>query len=96
MSTTFADQPAPEQRHLAAVGGRHAATTRPAPRPVPAPADKPALTRAAGLRLDQAELFLLSLDNEMLTADSLRAAYLLGLAEVHLAGMIELVRAVIA
>jgi hypothetical protein len=28
----------------------------------------------------------------MLTADSLRAAYLLGLAEIHLAGMIELVR----
>jgi hypothetical protein len=58
------------------------------------PPAKPALSRAGALRLDQAELFLLSLDNEMLTADSLRAAYLLGLAEVHLAGLIELIRAV--
>jgi len=63
------------------------------------PADpplRPPLGRAGALRLDQAELFLLSLDNEMLTADSLRAAYLLGLAEVHLADLIELIRAVSA
>jgi hypothetical protein len=55
---------------------------------------KPVLNRAGALKLDQAELFLLSLDTEMLTADSLRAAYLLGLAEVHLAGLIELFRSV--
>ena len=57
---------------------------------------RPLLNRAASLRLDQAELFLLSLDGEMLTADAPRASYLLGLAESHLAGMIELVRAVSA
>lgn len=55
---------------------------------------KPTLNRAGALRLDQAELFLLSLDTEMLTADGLRAAYLLGLAEIHLGNLIELVRAV--
>lgn len=54
------------------------------------------LNRAGALRLDQAELFLLSLDSEMLTADGPRAAYLLGLAESHLAGLIELLRAVTA
>ena len=57
---------------------------------------RPLLNRAASLRLDQAELFLLSLDTEMLSADAPRASYLLGLAESHLAGMIELVRAVSA
>jgi hypothetical protein len=62
----------------------------------PATPKRPALNRAAELRLDQAELFLLSLDTEMLTADNLRAAYLLGLAELHLAGMIEIVRSVAA
>jgi hypothetical protein len=58
------------------------------------PPAKPALNMARSLRLDQAELFLLSLDTEMLTADSLRAAYLLGLAEIQLAGLIELIHAV--
>ena len=58
------------------------------------PAGQP-LSPAGALRLDQAELFLLSLDTEMLTADSPRVAYLLGLAESHLAGLIELLRAVI-
>ena len=62
----------------------------------PATPARPALNRAAALRLDQAELFLLSLDNEMLTADTMRAAYLLGVAEIHLANMIELIRAVAA
>lgn len=59
----------------------------------PAPA---VLNRAGALRLDQAELFLLSLDTEMLTAETPRAAYLLGIAELHLAGLIELLRAVTA
>ena len=63
------------------------------PAPSPAAAQRPALSRAGQLRLDQAELFLLSLDTEMLTADNLRAAYLVGLAEAHLANMIELIRA---
>ena len=54
------------------------------------------MSRAGALRLDQAELFLLSLDHEMLTADGLRPAYLPGLAELHLAGLIELLRAVTA
>ena len=58
------------------------------------PPPRPPLTRTGALRLDQAELFLLSLDNEMLTADSVRAAYLLGIAELHLAGLIELIRGV--
>jgi hypothetical protein len=55
---------------------------------------RPVLSRAGALRLDQAELFLLSLDSEMLTADGLRPAYLLGIAELHLAGLIELIRSV--
>jgi hypothetical protein len=50
----------------------------------------------ASLNLDQAELFLLSLDAEMTGADLPRAAYLLGLAEGHLASMIELIRALTA
>jgi hypothetical protein len=60
----------------------------------PAQPRKPVLNRSAELRLDQAELFLLSLDTEMLTADGLRSAYLLGIAELHLAGLIEIVRSV--
>lgn len=55
---------------------------------------KVALRPAAALDLDQAELFLLSLDAEMLTADGPRTAYLLGLAEGHLANMVQLARAV--
>lgn len=50
------------------------------------------LLRAAQLDLDQAELFLLSLDGE-LRAEGPRTAYLLGLAEGHLANLIEIVRA---
>ena len=60
----------------------------------PARPSGPVLNRAAALRLDQAELFLLSLDSEMLTADNMRSAYLVGLAETHLANMIEILRAV--
>jgi len=54
-------------------------------------AERLALSRGAELDLDQAEAFLLSLDGETL-ADSPRTAYLLGLAEGHLANLIELVR----
>jgi len=49
------------------------------------PGDPPArlpLNKSGTLRLDPAELFLLWLDNEMLTAGSVSAAYLLGLAEI--------------
>jgi hypothetical protein len=53
-----------------------------------------ALVPAAALDLDQAELFLLSLDSEMLTADGPRTAYLLGLAEGHLANLIQRIREV--
>ena len=49
---------------------------------------------SAAADLDQAELFLLSLDAEMLTADGPRTAYLLGLAEGHLANLIDAVRSV--
>jgi hypothetical protein len=49
---------------------------------------------AAGRDLEQAELFLLSLDAEMLTADGPRTAYLLGLAEGHLANLVERLREV--
>ena len=52
------------------------------------------LSPSAALDLDQAELFLLSLDTEMLTADGPRAAYLLGLAEGHLANLIQRIREV--
>lgn len=57
----------------------------------PEPAKVP-LRPGAALDLDQAELFLLSLDAEMLTADGPRSAYLLGLAEGHLANLVQLVR----
>ncbi len=50
------------------------------------------LRRSAQLDLEQAELFLLSLDQEMSAASAPRAAYLLGLAEGHLANLIELAR----
>jgi hypothetical protein len=76
---------------------RHLSVVRTDPARAEAPAadsDRQPLSRPAALRLDQAELFLLSLDSEMLTADSLRSAYLLGIAELHLAGLIEIVRAV--
>jgi hypothetical protein len=63
----------------------------PCPPVEPEPA---ALTLSASLDVDQAELFLLGLDTEMLTADAPRTAYLLGLAEGHLANLVELVRAV--
>jgi hypothetical protein len=52
------------------------------------------LSPSAALDLDQAELFLLSLDAEMLTADQPRTAYLLGLAEGHLANLVERLREV--
>jgi len=55
---------------------------------------KVALGPGAALDLDQAELFLLSLDAEMLTADGPRAAYLLGLAEGHLANLVGRLREV--
>jgi hypothetical protein len=67
-------------RHLAAV-----------PDDGPAVVPPVHLTRPAQLDLDQAELFLLSLDGE-LRADGPRTAYLLGVAEGHLANLIELVR----
>jgi hypothetical protein len=64
---------------------------RPERQPAPGRAKAP-LSEAAALDLDQAELFLLSLDAEMLTADGPRAAYLLGLAEGHLANLIQRIR----
>jgi hypothetical protein len=57
-----------------------------------APSAAPDLAPSAALALDQAEMFLLSLDNEMTAADTARAAYLLGLCEGHLASMIQLIR----
>jgi hypothetical protein len=66
----------------------------------PSPASQPplvrSLNRAATLRIDQAETFLLSLDSEMRAPDTARAAYLLGVAGSHLANMIELLKAVAA
>lgn len=61
--------------------------------PEPSPSDEaPDLVPSAALDLDQAELFLLSLDQEMTGADLPRAAYLLGLCEGHLANMVQLIR----
>jgi hypothetical protein len=61
---------------------------------IPLHPERQVLTRSGGLDLDQAEAFLLSLDQEMTGADLPRAAYLLGLAEGHLANLIEILRAV--
>jgi hypothetical protein len=55
---------------------------------------KVTLGPSAAADLDQAEVFLLSLDAEMLTADGPRTAYLLGLAEGHLANLVERLREV--
>jgi hypothetical protein len=55
---------------------------------------KVTLSRGAQVDLDQAELFLLSLDTEMLTADGPRTAYLLGLAEGHVANLVQRLREV--
>jgi hypothetical protein len=63
------------------------------PRPT-VPAAAVPLSPGASADLDEAELFLLSLDAEMLTADVPRAAYLLGLAEGHLANLIQRIREV--
>jgi hypothetical protein len=52
-----------------------------------------ALTPRAADELDKAELFLLSLETEMAT-DGPRVAYLLGLAEGHLANLIQRLREV--
>jgi hypothetical protein len=57
-------------------------------------AERAARAEAAGRDLEQAELFLLSLEAEMLAADGPRTAYLLGLAEGHLANLIERLREV--
>jgi len=64
----------------------------PGQRPEPIAA-RPVLKPHAALDLDQAELFLLELDTLARDVTTLpRAMYLLGLAEGHLANMIELVR----
>jgi hypothetical protein len=55
---------------------------------------RPALAPHAAADLDQAELFLLSLDTELLTASPARVAYLLGAAEGHIANLVELVRGI--
>jgi hypothetical protein len=63
-----------------------------------APGDRPAPLPAlpSHITADQAEYFLLSLDAEMTGADLPRAAYLLGLAEGHLANLLQLIRALTA
>jgi hypothetical protein len=60
-------------------------------RPEPAQA---ALAPHAAADLDRAELFLLSLEAEVGDANPARMAYLLGLAEGHLANVVEHLRAV--
>lgn len=57
-------------------------------------AGKVTLAPGAVLDVGQAEGFLLDLDAEMHTADGPRMAYLLGLAEGHLANLIDVIRAV--
>lgn len=77
---------------------RHLSVVRPAdsPRPAAIPV-RPAgavLKPHAELDLDQAELFLLGLAAKTEGADLPHAMYLLGLAEGHLANLVELVRSV--
>jgi len=98
MAPTIPQPPRPS-RHLRVVDGMPPTAGSPrltgASPPEPDPL-RPVLSRTASLRLEQAECFLLSLDAEDLSAyGGLRAAYLLGLAELHLAGMIELIRLVV-
>jgi hypothetical protein len=52
----------------------------------------PVLAGHAAADLEQAELFLLSLETEVAEAGAARMAYLLGLAEGHLANLIEAMR----
>jgi hypothetical protein len=76
----------PRSRYLTLV------TDQPGAEPVSSPrAGAVKLTRSAEIDFDQAEAFLLSLERETSTGD-LRAAYLLGLAEGHLANLLELIR----
>jgi hypothetical protein len=77
-------------RHLSVV--RAADSPRPAAIPVP-PAGA-VLKPHAEHDLDQAELFLLGLADKTEGVGLPRAMYLLGLAEGHLANLVELVRAV--
>ena len=57
-------------------------------------AERQPLGRPAALDLEQAELFLLELDARTQGADLPRMAYLVGLAEAHIANLVEIVRAV--
>jgi len=60
-----------------------------------APPARMPLNKAAVMCVDSAELFVVSLDGEELTADGgLRASYLLGLAEAHLTSLPAIPRAV--
>jgi hypothetical protein len=58
--------------------------------------ERAALTRSAELDVSQAEGFLLELDGRTQGADLPRAMYLLGLAEAHIANLVELVRGLTA
>jgi hypothetical protein len=66
----------------------HLRLAQPAEPPVCLP-----LSQAAAIAVDSAELFAYSLDGENLTADGGRAAYLLGLAEAHIIGLVAILRA---
>lgn len=61
------------------------------PEQQPKPAE-PTLADRDQRDIDQAELFLYSLEAETSSADGPRAAYLLGLAEGHLANLLEILR----
>lgn len=80
-----------EATYLRGLAGRGAQDV-PAPSAPPG-SPRPSLLAGARADLEQAELFLLSLERETARPD-LRAAYLLGLAEAHLANLIERLREV--
>ncbi len=91
MHNTIAQGASPK-RHLAAVGGRHAAT-RPQPAPA-APAErKPVLPLHARLNVGQARKYLLDLDTAAASNSPLLAMYLLGRCAEHLQVVLDVIDA---
>lgn len=78
MSTTFADQPS-RKRHLAAVGGTHAATAQ-----QPGTWARPAVSPLLLLQVARAEKFAVDTERLVAGSDPVRAGVLLGQALAHL------------
>lgn len=88
--TTTVTQTTGRTRHLAAVGGRHAAIR---PQPAPVAERKPVLALHARLNVEQARKYLLDLDTAAASGSPLLAMYLLGRCAEHLQAVLDVVDA---